>query len=135
MNCGQTDREGPEVVCPDTKCVIAYLAGKQSADVEFLDKLLERKIVVMAPVVVAELLSDPTLPAVAEGFIRSLPEMGAGPGYSPRAGKLRAVLAEKGFKARLADTLIAQSCLDHDVPLLTRGQGFRRFVKLGLRLV
>jgi predicted nucleic acid-binding protein len=40
-----------------------------------------------------------------------------------------------GFKAKLADTLIAQSCLDHDVPLITRDGDFRHFVALGLRVL
>lgn len=124
------------MVCPDTNCVIAYLAGDPGADVEFLDKLLERKMVALSPVVVAELLSDPALPTEAEMLIRSLPELHVAPGYWQRAGKLRAQLAQKGYKARLADTLIAQSCLDHQVPLLTRDLGFRRFAKVvGLQLL
>lgn len=123
------------MVCPDTNCLIAWFAGEQTADMEFLDKLLERKVIAMAPVVIAELLSDPALPSEAERLIRSLPELAAGPGYWPRAGKLRAKLAGDGLKARLADTLIAQSCLDYDVPLLTRDRGFKRFTTAGLRLI
>jgi len=34
----------------------------------------------------------------------------------------------------LADTLIAQICIDHDVPLITRDKDFRHFAKHGLRL-
>jgi predicted nucleic acid-binding protein len=33
---------------------------------------------------------------------------------------------------RLADTLIAQSCIDHHVPLITRDVDFRHFAKLGM---
>jgi predicted nucleic acid-binding protein len=36
----------------------------------------------------------------------------------------------KGLKARLADTLIAQSCLDHGVPLITHDTDFRHFAAL-----
>ena len=124
------------MVCADTNCIIAYLAGDGGADVEFLDKLLERKVVALPPVVVSELLSDPCLPDEAEKLIRSLPELTLGDGYWRRAGKLRAQLAQRGFATRLADTLIAQSCLDHKTPLLTRDKGFRRFSKIaGLKLV
>ena len=124
------------MICPDTNCIIAYLAGDQGPDIEFLDKLLERKVVALSPVVVAELLSDPALPSEAEMLIRSLPELPIGAGYWQRAGKLRAQLTHKGYNARLADTLIAQSCIDHNVPLLTRDRGFRRFSKItGLKLL
>jgi predicted nucleic acid-binding protein len=31
--------------------------------------------------------------------------------------------------------LIAQSCLDHDIPLITYDHDFRHFVRVGLKLV
>jgi predicted nucleic acid-binding protein len=124
------------VICADTNCVIAYLAGERGADVEFLDKLLARSVVALAPVILAELLSDPTLPREAERLISSLPQLSLGEGYWNRAGKLRADLARRGFAARLADTLIAQTCIDHKVPLLTRDKGFQRFSRVaGLKLL
>jgi predicted nucleic acid-binding protein len=124
------------MVCVDTNCVIAYLAGDDGSDVEFLDKLLRRRAVALAPVVISELLSDPGLPLEAEKLIASLPQLAVGDGYWQRAGKLRAKLARSGYAARLADTLIAQSCLDHKAPLLTRDKGFQRFGKTaGLKLL
>jgi predicted nucleic acid-binding protein len=57
-------------------------------------------------------------------------------GYWQRAGLLRARVLSRGRRARIADSLIAQSCLDHDVALLTRDSDFRNFVRLaGIRLV
>jgi predicted nucleic acid-binding protein len=47
---------------------------------------------------------------------------------------LRAGVIAKGHKAKLADTLIAQSCLDHGVALVTRDPDFARFAAAGLRL-
>src|SRR4051812_15235316 len=118
------------MVAVDTNCLIAYLAGDNAPDIEFLDKLLVRKLVVLPPVVVAEMLSEPGLPADTEMMLRSLPELPVTAGYWPRAGKLRSRLARHGFKARLADTLIAQSCLDHKSALLTRDKGFQRFATI-----
>ena len=58
------------------------------------------------------------------------------PGYWERAGKLRALLIAKRLKPRLADTLIAQICIDNDIPLITRDKDFRHFAKhAGLRLL
>ena len=57
-------------------------------------------------------------------------------GYWQRAGLLRARLLARGRRARLADSLIAQSCLDHDLSLVTRDSDFRHFVRLaGIRIV
>ena len=129
-------RHGQTLICVDTTCIIAYLAGDDGSDVEFLDKLLLRKMVVLPPVAVAELFSDPALPREAELLIGSLPVLPLGEGYWGRAGKLRARLAAAGFGVRLADTLIAQVCLHHKTPLLTRDKGFRRFGKVaGLKLL
>ncbi len=53
-----------------------------------------------------------------------------------RAGFNRATLLAKGLKARIADVLIAQSCLDHKLGLLTRDADFNAFAKaFGLLLI
>jgi len=49
---------------------------------------------------------------------------------------LRAKVLAKRRKARLGDALIAQSCMDHGLPLLTRDKDFRAFVEAaGLELL
>jgi predicted nucleic acid-binding protein len=42
---------------------------------------------------------------------------------------LRATVLAKRRKARLGDALIAQSCLDAGIPLLTRDRDFRAFAE------
>lgn len=65
-----------------------------------------------------------------------LPVLEITEGYWQRAGLLRAQLLARGRRARLADSLIAQSCLDHDLSLVTRDSDFRHFVRLaGIRIV
>jgi len=57
-------------------------------------------------------------------------------GYWERGGLLRSGILSKGRKARVADALIAQSCLDASVPLVTRDTDFRHFAQLaGLLLL
>jgi len=58
------------------------------------------------------------------------------PGFWWRAGKLRANLTRGGYRPKLADTLIAQTCLDHKVGLLTRDRDFGAFARwAGLKLL
>lgn len=54
-------------------------------------------------------------------------------GYWQRAGDLRAQLLRGGFKAKLADCLIAQACIDSDATLITYDRDFRHFERAGLR--
>ena len=57
------------------------------------------------------------------------------PGYWARIGDTRAALIGRRLKAPLADTMIAQACIDHDVALITRDHDFRHFAEhCGLRL-
>ncbi len=56
---------------------------------------------------------------------------GIHPGYWQRAGLLRAHVIALGRRARLGHALIAQSCLDHDLPLLTRDRNFLAFAAAG----
>jgi predicted nucleic acid-binding protein len=101
------------VIAVDTSTWIAFLEGDAGEDAALLDRALQDRQVLMVPVVLE-----------------------IGPGYWQRAGELRAKVLAKRRKARLGDALIAQSCIDHDLPLLTRDRDFRAFADAaGLDLV
>ena len=123
------------MIAADTSTVIAYLAGATGKDVEALDLALSESQMCLPPVVLTELLSDPKLPAAVARLLEEVPVLEIVDGYFRRAGLLRARVLSAKRRARLADTLIAQSCLDHDVPLLTRDEDYRHFARVaGLRL-
>ena len=83
--------------------------------------------VVVPPPVLTELSSDPELPAKVSRLLLDLLRLDILEGYWQRAGELRAKVIRKRRRARLADSLITQSCLDHDLPLVTRDKDFRAF--------
>jgi len=117
------------MIAADTSTWIAFLQGSAGRDVELLDQSLANRQVLMAPPVLTELLSDPKLtPAVAK-ILSELPLLEIQPGFWNRAGALRATVLAKRRKARLGDSLIAQSCLDAGMPLLTRDRDFRAFAE------
>jgi predicted nucleic acid-binding protein len=69
-------------------------------------------------------------------LVVKIPQLEIHPGYWERAGKLRARMLRRQVRAKVADTLIAQSCLDHGVPLVTRDRDFSSFQKFaGLRVL
>jgi predicted nucleic acid-binding protein len=83
----------------------------------------ENQCLVMSPVVLAELLSD-------QAFLELKPL------FWMRAGKMRAKLRAKELKTKLADALIAQLRIDHEVPLITRDRDFSHLQKFcGLKLL
>ncbi len=103
---------------------------------DLLDECLANRSVLMAPVVLAELLSDPSLPAVAESRLLGISLAESLPGFWRRSGKLRAELIRRGCRPKLADTLIVQTCLDHKATLLTRDRDFGAFARwAGLKLI
>jgi hypothetical protein len=125
------------VIAVDTSTWIAFLEGDGGEDTELLDRALQDRQVLMVPVVLTELLSAPELAPDVSQTLSELPLVEVGPGYWQRAGELRAKVLAKRRKARLGDALIAQSCIDHGVPLLTRDRDFRAFAAaagLDLRL-
>ena len=124
------------MLCADSSSWVAYLSGESGRDVEVMDLCLRDKSILMAPIVLTELLSDPLLPADAEESLLSVPLLELIPGFWQRAGKTRAHLLKHKLKPKLADTLIAQVCIDHNIPLHARDADFRPFVKyFGLQLV
>ena len=123
------------MIALDTSAVIAYLSGEESEIAHAAQSAFDRRVACLAPVALAELLSDPVLPASVATLLKELPRLEISEGYWERAGALRAKVLAKGLKARLADALIAQSCLDHRVPLVTADRDFRHFTRHGLDLM
>jgi predicted nucleic acid-binding protein len=115
------------VIAADTSTWVGFLEGEEGDDTRLLDKALADRQVVMVPVVLTELLSDPKLPAAVAETLSEVPLMEIGSGYWQRAGVLRANVLAKRRKARLGDALIAQTCIDAGVPLVTRDRDFHAF--------
>ena len=123
------------MLCLDTSSLIAYLQGDDGRDVDLVDQALIDQIGVLSPVTVVELLSDPQLSSALRQTIIEIPTLHIGEGFWERAGLLRAKVLRTGRRANLADTLIAQSCLDHQATLITRDRDFNIFASVArLRL-
>jgi hypothetical protein len=123
------------LIAIDSSSLVHYLAGSPGADVLAVDIALSESQACLPPVVLSELLSEPRLSADVAEVLLQIPLLEIRPGFWERAGRLRAGVLAKGRKARLADTLIAQACLDGKVPLITRDLDFRHYKSAGLELV
>ena len=124
------------MIAADTSSLVAFLEGAAGDDVDMIQAALDEHQLVLPPVVLTELLSDPGLPVPVRSLLTALPQLQLEPGYWERAGLLRAKVIKQRRKARTADALIAQSCLDHSLPLITRDRDFRHFAKAtGLPLI
>jgi predicted nucleic acid-binding protein len=125
------------VIAIDTSSWIAFFSDREpdAADTALVESALADQQACLPPVVLTELLSDPGLPGSVAGLLQQLPLLEPTPGFWERAARSRAKLLARRQRARLADTLIAQACLDHGVRLVTRDADFRSFARLaGLRL-
>jgi predicted nucleic acid-binding protein len=113
------------VIAIDSSSLIAYLSGQPGRDTDAVDLALQQGQAVLPPVVLSEILSEPKLPPDVAALLEQIPLLEITEGYWSRTGILRASLLRKRRKARLADCLIAQSCLDLEIPLITRDRDFR----------
>jgi predicted nucleic acid-binding protein len=115
------------MIAADTSSMVAFLEGEDGDDVEMIQAALDHQQLALPPVVLSELLSDPALPKAVRWRLAALPILNVEPGFWERAGLLRAAVLKQKKKARVADSLIAQSCLDQSSPLVTRDKDFRHF--------
>ncbi len=115
------------MIAADTSSMVAFLQGDAGEDADLIQSALDHQQLVLPPVVLTELLSDPALPRTVRALLAGLPILELEPGFWERAGVLRAAVLRKKKKARIADALIAQSCLDQSTPLVTRDKDFRHF--------
>jgi hypothetical protein len=124
------------MICADTSSLVALLGGEPGRDVDLVRQALSDRLLCVSPISVTELLSDPDPAPSLEELITQIPRLEISPGYWERAGELRAKMFRCQFRPKVGDTLIAQSCLDHGVPLITRDQDFSSFQEFaGLRLL
>lgn len=117
------------MIAVDTSVLIDYFQGQDNIQTDKLDQAFIHHLIILPPTVLVEVLSDPFLPKKFVIKIEELPLLEPTENYWQRAGLNRSKLISKKLKARLADTLIAQSCIDHHVPLITRDEDFKHFVK------
>jgi predicted nucleic acid-binding protein len=117
------------VIAVDTSSMVAFLEGAPGADADLVKSALDEHQLVLPPVVLAELLSDPGLPQKVRSLLAALPLLDLEPGFWERAGLLRASILKQRKKARVADALIAQSCIDQSAPLVTRDKDFRHVAR------
>jgi predicted nucleic acid-binding protein len=124
------------MIAADTSTWIAFFQGQMGDDTDLLDQALQDRQLLMVPVVLTELLSDPKLSVDVARTLCDLPAIEIGNDYWQRAGALRAKVLAKRRRARLGDALIAQSCIDGAISLLTRDRDFRAFAEAaGLKLI
>ena len=88
------------MIAADTSTWIAFLQGDDGEDTQILDKALENRQVLVPPVVLTEMLSDPKLTSDISQTLSTLPLIEVTVGYWQRAGALRAQVLAKRRKAR-----------------------------------
>ena len=115
------------MIAADTSTWIAFLEGAPGQDAQLLEQALKDRQVLMIPVVLTELVSGPLLSSGVAETLSEIPMIEVDSGYWQRAGQLRAKVLSMRRKARLGDALIAQTCIDRGIPLLTRDKDFRAF--------
>lgn len=119
------------MIAVDASVLIPWLDGQDLPETHRLSSFVQTGDGVLAAVTVTEMLSDPNGSSLLDAALVAFPILPIGDGYWERAGLLRAKVRKAGNKAALGDALIAQACIDNDVPLLTRDRDFAAFAKLG----
>ena len=124
------------MIAIDASSFRRYLDGIDAPDTRAVIQALGRGEAALPPPVLAELLSDPRLEPDALAEVQSVTIIRLESGFWHRAGFLRASLRRRfGIQAKLPDTLIAQCCIDQDIPLITDDDDFRKqFLRAGLEL-
>ena len=95
---------------------------------------LENSYAIMPPPVLVELLSSGTLTKAEKVELSLLPRLHLIDGYWERVGALRCAILKQKKKSGMADAMIAQLCIDHNIPLITNDYDFRNYLEAGLVL-
>ncbi|BCW87068.1 hypothetical protein sos41_01940 [Alphaproteobacteria bacterium SO-S41] len=123
------------MIATDTSSLSAYFGGQKGRDVDLVHDHMAAGSLILPHVVLAEALSAPDITPALMAIISAFQRATISDGYWERCGAARRLLRTKGLRARLGDALIAQACLDNDLPLVTRDADFRHYAAhCGLKL-
>jgi hypothetical protein len=113
-------------VVADTSVWVDFFAGRP---VSGLEQALRQGLVVVPPIVVAELISGARRPrdrAAILGLVEELPVHETPTEHWVRVGDLRRRLASRGVSISTPDAHVAQCALERDALLLSRDAIFAR---------
>jgi predicted nucleic acid-binding protein len=123
------------LIAADASSLIAYLEGDIEPDTDAIAEAFHSQELALPPPVLVELLGRTSSAAAHDEIARSATLLPLAPGYWLRARASRLLVRSKGLRARSLDTLIAQCCIDANVPLIARDTDFRHFARwCGLKL-
>ena len=123
------------MIAPDASSLIAYFDGEIAPDTDRIAEAFETRDLVLPPPVLVELIGRATTVAAFGEIANGAAQLPISPGFWLRARQSRGLILSKGLKARALDSLIAQCCIDADVPLIARDTDYRHFAQwCGLKL-
>ena len=123
------------MIAADSSSFIGFLNGALTDDISMVRDALRAGTLWLPPPVKTEILSGRVMGATAAELVDGVRLLPITEGFWDRAGLNRGLLWGKGLKANLADTLIAQCCIDAGAPLIARDRDFRHFEQwCGLKL-
>jgi len=123
------------LIAADSSSIVNFLQGSDTADRILVREALRERTLWLPPPVKTELLSGRTQSEPLARLLAQAPLLEIADGFWRRAGENRRLLLSKGLKAKLADALIAQCCIDANVPLIARDSDYRHFAQwCGLKL-
>ena len=123
------------MIADDSSTFIHGLNGVRSDDVSRMRQAMAEERLLLPLPVVTEILSFARATDELALVVDAVPRLTLRDGFWERAGQSRRLILSRGLKARLGDTLVAQACIDGDVPLIASDGDFRHFVTYcGLKL-
>ncbi|MCU1350382.1 MAG: hypothetical protein JWO56_3412 [Acidobacteria bacterium] len=122
------------MIAIDTSSLRRFAVGERGDDTEAVRVAIATRQAAIPSIVVTEAYSDRHLDDATKAMLLVTPHLPLREGYWERVGLLRASVRMRGLKANIADCLIAQACIDHDIPLITYDRDFRHFAAPGLQL-
>lgn len=123
------------MIAADTSSVVAFLNGEEAPDVEAVQSAIEDELLVLPPMVLAELLSAQNLKKEVVDLLVEMPLIELPQGFWVEVGEVRKMILSNGRKARLADAMIAVCCIENSIPLISRDRDFRHYEEHGLRIL
>ena len=123
------------MIVADTNVWIGFFNQTLAQNTLLFREAIQNQAVAMPTPILHELLCFPELNDLDRIYFSRFQTFNPSEQTWLRAGEMRRKILHKKLKCRAIDALIAQTCIENGLPLLTLDNDFKKFSNFGLKLL
>jgi predicted nucleic acid-binding protein len=119
-----------KLVAADSSALIEFFQGRKTKDAKLVEKAIKEGVLALPWIVLSEMLMIENLSLEIKEALSKLTILQPSCNYSKNLAKVRLKMQASKFNANLTQCLVATSCLESNIALISVNRNYLGFAKL-----